>query len=112
MGETPFIDARLPAATIKTCEDSLVLLIPRQQLAAKLQQDVGFASRFYQVIATLLSNRLHGMFSRVGYGKRLYSNGQPLNQNVEYEDELDLNVLDRMALAGTKFDWMLSRLGD
>lgn len=110
VGETPFIDARLPSATIKAIEDSLVLSIPRQQLAAKLQQDVGFASRFYRVIATLLSHRLQAMFSRLGYGRRVYSNGQPLDENVEYEDELDANVLDSMALAGTKFDWMLSRL--
>lgn len=110
VGETPFIDARLPAKTVKAIEDALVLSIPRQQLAAKLQQDVGFASRFYRVIATLLSNRLQGMFSRLGYGRRVYSKGQPLDENVEYEDELDFNVLDSMALAGTKFDWMLGRL--
>lgn len=110
VGETPFIDSRLPSATVKAIEDSLVLLIPRQVLAAKLQQDVGFASRFYRVIATLLSNRLHGMLSRLGYGRRVYSKGQPLDEAVEYEDELDLSVLDRMALAGTKFHWMQERL--
>lgn len=110
VGETPFIDARLPSATVKALEDSLVLSIPRQQLAAKLQQDVGFASRFYRVIATLLSNRLQGMLSRLGYGRRVYSKGQPLDEAVEYEDELDSSVLDHMALAGTRFDWMLRRL--
>ncbi|MBD1835206.1 cyclic nucleotide-binding domain-containing protein [Cyanobacteria bacterium FACHB-472] len=110
VGETPFIDARLPSATVKTLEDSIVLSIPRHQLAAKLQQDVGFASRFYRVIATLLSNRLQGMFSRLGYSRRVYSKGQPLDGGVEYEDELDSSVLDHMALAGTRFDWMLRRL--
>ncbi|GAA6623364.1 cyclic nucleotide-binding domain-containing protein [Scytonema sp. NUACC26] len=110
VGETPFIGERLPSATVRATENSLVLSIKRQQLAAKLQQDVGFASRFYRVIATLLSNRLQAMFSRLGYGRRVYSKGQPLNGNVEYEDELDSNVLDSMALAGTRFDWILSRL--
>jgi bacteriocin-type transport-associated protein len=110
VGETPFIDSRLPAATVKTLEDSLVLSIPRQELAAKLQQDVGFASRFYRVIATLLSNRFQGMVSSLGYGKRVYSRGQSLDEAVEYEDELDLSVLDRMALAGKRFDWMQERL--
>ena len=80
MGETPFIDGRLPSATVKAIEDSLVLTIPRQQLAAKLQQDIGFASRFYRVIATLLSNRLQGMYSQLGYGRRVYSKGQPLDE--------------------------------
>ena len=110
VGETPFIDARLPSGTVKAIEESLVLSIKRQQLAAKLQQDVGFASRFYRVIATLLSHRLQGMLSRLGYGRRVYTKGQSLDENVEYEDELDFNVLDGMALAGTRFDWMLSRL--
>lgn len=110
IGETPFIDGRLPSATVKAMEDSMVLSICRQQLAAKLQQDVGFASRFYRVIATLLSNRLQGMFSRLGYGRRVYSKGQPLDENVEYEDELNACVLDRVALAGKRFDWMLGGL--
>lgn len=110
LGETPFIDARLPSATVKTIEDSLVLSISRQRLAAKLQQDVGFASRFYRVIATLLANRQHEMLSRLGYSGRVASKGQPLNEAVEYEDELNFSILDEMALAGTRFDWMLRRL--
>ncbi|MEH2326469.1 MAG: cyclic nucleotide-binding domain-containing protein [Nostoc sp.] len=110
VGETSFIDARLPAATVRAIEDSLVLSIQRQRLAAKLQQDIGFASRFYRVIAILLSHRLQGMFGRLGYGRRVYSKGQPLDENVQYEEELDSSALDRMTLAGTKFDWMLSRL--
>ncbi|MHC5731296.1 MAG: cyclic nucleotide-binding domain-containing protein, partial [Nostoc sp.] len=110
IGETSFIDARLPAATVRATEDSLVLSIQRQKLAVKLQQDIGFASRFYRVIAILLSHRLQGMFGRLGYGRRVYSKGQPLDENVQYEEELDSNALDRMTLAGTKFDWMLSLL--
>ncbi|MBD2511522.1 cyclic nucleotide-binding domain-containing protein [Nostoc muscorum FACHB-395] len=110
IGETPFIDGRLPLATVKAIEDSIVLSIERQQLAAKLQQDIGFASRFYQVIATLLSQRLQGMLSQLGYGRRVYSKGLPLAKDVQYEDELNDNVLDRVALAGKRFDWMLGRL--
>lgn len=110
VGETLFIDGRLPCATVKALEDSLVLSISRQQLAAKLQQDVGFASRFYRVIATLLSNRLLLMQSRLGYGRRIYSKGQSLDENVDYEDELNTNVLDQVALAGKRFDWMQQRL--
>jgi len=112
IGETPFIDARLPEATVRAIEDALVLSIPRQKLAVKLQQDIGFASRFYRVIATLLANRFQGMLARLGYARRVYSQGQPLVDKVEYEDELDLRVLDQMALAGTRFDWMLTRLSE
>jgi bacteriocin-type transport-associated protein len=110
VGETPFIDSRLPSITIKTLEDSLVLSIPRSLLAAKLQQDVGFACRFYRAIASLLSDRLQGMLSKFGYGRRIYSKGQALNDTVEYEDELNANTLERMALAGTRFNWVLGHL--
>jgi bacteriocin-type transport-associated protein len=110
LGEAPFIDNRLPSATVKALEDSLVLSIPRSRLAAKLQLDVGFAFRFYRVIATLHSNRLQEIFCRLGYGQPVNSKNQRLNKAMEYQDELDFSVLDRMALAGTRFDWMLSRL--
>jgi len=50
------------------------------------------------------------MLSRFGYGKRVYSKGQPLDEAVEYEDELELSVLDRMAFAGKRFDWMQEHL--
>lgn len=110
MGETPFIDGRLPSMTVKAMEDSVVLSISRQQLAVKLQQDVGFASRFYRVIAILLSQRLQGMLSRLGYGRRVYSQGLPLAKDVEYEDELNDSVLDRVAIAGRRLDWMLEQL--
>ncbi|HAA33500.1 MAG TPA: cyclic nucleotide-binding protein [Cyanobacteria bacterium UBA8553] len=110
MGETPFIDDRLPSATVKALEDSLVLSIHRSRLVAKLQLDVGFASRFYRVIATLHSNKLQEIFRRLGYSQPVDRKNQPLDKAIEYEDELDFSVLDRMALAGTRFDWMLSRL--
>lgn len=110
VGEAPFIDSQLPTATVRAIVDSFVLSIPRQQLAAKLQQDLGFASRFYRVIATLLSNRLQEMLGQLGYGRRVYSQGQPLDEKVEYEDELESNLLDRMAIAGTRFNWMLGNM--
>ena len=108
--EMPFVDEHLPTTTVKAFEDSLVLMIPRQQLAIKLQQDVIFASHFYRMIAIILSDRLRDIVSRVGYGRRVYFEGQTLGEDVEYEDELDLTVLDHAALAGARFDWMLQRL--
>ncbi|MBD2730567.1 cyclic nucleotide-binding domain-containing protein [Nostoc sp. FACHB-892] len=110
IGETPFIDGRLPSATVKAIEDSLVLSISRQQMAAKLQQDVGFASRFYRAITILLSQRLQATLSQLGYGKRVYSQGLSLAENLEYEDELNDSVLDSVAIAGKKFNWMLEKL--
>lgn len=110
LGETPFIDGRLPSATFKTIEDSTVLSIARQQLSVKLQQDFGFASRFYRAIATLLSSRLQGLHSRLGYGRRVYSTGMSLDANIEYMEELNTINLDQIILAGKRFDWMVGHL--
>jgi bacteriocin-type transport-associated protein len=110
VGEMPFVDEHLPATTVKALENSLVLMIPQQQLAVKLQQDVVFASHFYRTIAILLSDRLQDLASRLGYGRRVYDESQTLDEDAQYEDELDLNVLDHLALAGARFDWMVRRL--
>ncbi|UBF30470.1 cyclic nucleotide-binding domain-containing protein (plasmid) [Kovacikia minuta CCNUW1] len=111
VGETPFLNAHLPPATIIALQDSLVLAIPRSQLAIKLQQDVGFAARFYRVLATLLSNRLQGLLSQLGYVGQTNHHHPSSNGSVASEDELNFSILDQMSFAGTRFDWMLKRLG-
>jgi bacteriocin-type transport-associated protein len=110
VGETAFVGAGTALNTVKALENSLVLSIPRQQLKVKLEQDVRFAARFYRAIAALLSDRLRSLITRIGYGRRTYSTGQLLDKEIEYEDEIDLSVMDQMSLAGTRFKWMLSRL--
>ncbi len=110
VGEMHFVDARPPATTVKALKDSLVLMIPRQDLNVKLEQDVIFASHFYRVLGILIADRLRGMASRLGYGRRVYSSDQTLNNEVKYADELDFKTLDSLTLAGNRFNWMLMRL--
>jgi bacteriocin-type transport-associated protein len=110
IGETALIDARLPAYTFKTLENSQVLAVKKQQLLVKLQQNPAMGSRLYRVIAMLLAARLQGLINRLGYGRSPYQVGRRLSQDVKYEDEIDLNVMDNLFLGGTRFDWMLKRL--
>jgi bacteriocin-type transport-associated protein len=110
VGETPFLEATPPAVTVKAVEDSLVLSIPRSRLAAKLLSDVGFASRFYRVLAMLLADKQQGIISRLGYGRLTYSSGQSLDEAMVYQDELSSGFLAQVTLAGTKFDWMLKQV--
>jgi bacteriocin-type transport-associated protein len=105
VGEMSFIDARLPSATVTAAEDSVVLAVPRAELSRKLEQDPAFAARFYRAVAMFLSHRLRATVGRLGYGK-----GQGLDEEAEYEDELDPNVLDSVHLAGSRFDRVLERL--
>ncbi len=110
VGETAFVGAGTAPNTVKALENSLVLSISRQQLKIKLEQDMKFAARFYRAIAALLSDRLRSLITRIGYGRRTYSTSQLLDEDIEYEDELDLSVMDQISLAGTRFKWVLSRL--
>jgi bacteriocin-type transport-associated protein len=110
IGEAPFIDGRLPYTTVTATENSLVLSLARPLLIAKLQQDAGFAARFYRAIATLLADKLQGIISRLSVGRRTYIQGQSLDDQIQYEDELDVDTLEQMSLAATRFDWMLGQL--
>jgi CRP-like cAMP-binding protein len=99
-----FADARPPSATVQAVETSLVLSIPRQLLIEKLQEDQGFASRFYRAIAIFLSTRLRGTVRYLGYAK-----GQLLSEDHNAED-LSPEMIDNVPLAKARFDWLLRRL--
>jgi bacteriocin-type transport-associated protein len=110
IGEAIALDNPISTATVRALENSILLRIPQQQLLLKLQQDVGAAARFYRVESMLLSSRLQGLISRLGYGRTRYEPGQSLDPAANYEDELDLDMMDNLTLGGARFDWMLKRL--
>lgn len=105
LGELSFLDSRPPAATVTAGEAVSVLSIPRERLTAKLEEDVGFASRFYRALGVFLASRLRKSQQRLGY-----ESDKILDDDLEHEDELDPELLDHLALAGARFDWMLKRL--
>ena len=110
IGEMPFGDTRLASTSVGAVEDSLVLAIPGRSLKVKLQQDLGWAARFEEVVATLAAERFRDTINRLGYGRGFYSSGQTLEESFSYEDELNLDSLDKLNLAGSRFKWMLNRL--
>ncbi|WNZ43927.1 cyclic nucleotide-binding domain-containing protein [Leptolyngbya boryana CZ1] len=109
-GETALLTTRLSNYTIQAIEPSTLLVLSTQQMALKLQQDPAMASRFYRVLSILLSQRLEGLISRLGYGQNTYQAGALLSESVRYEDEIDLELLDGLTLGGARFDWMLRQL--
>ena len=100
VGEISFIDNRPPLATVKAIEKSLILEISRLNLTAKLQKDLGFASRFYHAISLFLSDRMRGTVVRLGYGIDLE------REEIE-EEELNPSVRDKLELAEVKFKWLI-----
>ncbi len=101
VGEISFVDARPPTATVKAVENTLVWAIPRSKLAAKLLQDVEFASHFYHAIAVFLSDRLRDTVGRLGYDK---------GGADENESDVNPHIVDNLDLAKARLAWLLNRL--
>lgn len=110
VGEAIALGNPISTVTITALENSILLRIPQQQLLLKLQQDIGAAARFYRVESMLISSRLQGLISRLGYGRSPYQPGESLAASADYEDELDFATMDNLTLGGARFDWMLKRL--
>ena len=110
-GIISFLDFQPLPVTIRAVKESLVFAVPRQQLVAKLQQDVGFASRFYRVIAVQISELLQALMEHLGCDRQAYSQVQGMDEAIEYDDELDLDSLHQVSQGAAKFNWMLKRLG-
>lgn len=105
VGEMSLVDQGLPSATVRALEDSRVLAIARQDLEEKLLADVGFAGRFHRALAVFLSDRLRNTFRTMGETDAL-----SLSEDVLADHEVDPAVLDKVALAGLRFETMLRRL--
>ncbi len=103
VGEMSFVDTRPPMATVTALENSKVLELSRSILTEKLNLDTGFAARFYRALSIFLSYRMRDTVGRQGYGDAI---------DVIESDELDMNVLDNLDLAGTRFETILRRLNE
>lgn len=102
VGEISFLDTRPPLATVKAVEESHLLAIPRMQLAGKLQQDMGFASRFYKGISLCLSDRMRGTVRLLEYGRDLEE-----SMIEQQQEDINPSVLENWALAQAKFNWLM-----
>ena len=105
LGELSYLDSRPPSATVTAEQPSELLSISRADLTAKLEQDSQFAARFYKALGVFLASRLRKSQQRLGY-----DSNKILDDDVDHEDELDPDLLENVALAGARFDWMLKRL--
>lgn len=110
VGEMSFVESGNASASIKCAENSLVLAVPQGLLREKFKVDRGFATRFYRAISLVLIDRLREGLIQRGFGQKAYNQDQQLEDDLEYEDEIPLDVLEATLLAGTRFKWMMNRL--
>ena len=96
MGEMSFVDSAPPSATVQALETSMVLDIPRRRLNKRLAEDAGFAGRFYRALAMFLADRLRT--TTVG------------GAATDSQDELAVEAMDSIGMAGARFDWIQKRL--
>ena len=105
VGEISYLDSRPPLTSVAATEEASVFEISRDELSSKLQRDDGFASRFYHAIGTFLAVRLRENTASLGY-----ADGQVSSEELEAMDELPEELMEQVSLAGTRFNWILSKL--
>ncbi|MEO0532731.1 MAG: cyclic nucleotide-binding domain-containing protein [Cyanobacteria bacterium P01_A01_bin.123] len=113
-GIISFLDSRPMPVTIRSLGDSLVFTIPRSAMTVKLQTDMGFASRFYRVIAVQISELLQTVMEQLVGGSTATqgsNGGVQAMSNVMDDDELDLDDLQQVSQGAARFNWMLEQLG-
>lgn len=105
LGEMSFVDDSPPTATVRTVEDSVLFVLPKSDLAHKLETDRDFAARFYKGIAISLSYRLRESMEKSGPSQRQSTGG-----DIDELEELDPALLDSVYLAGMRFDRIVRRM--
>lgn len=98
IGEMSFLDISPATTTFIALKNSLVFEISSHKLRQKLQQDIGFAARFYRAIAILLTQRfehLVALYLRNRLGKL-----KPLQDIPLLFGEFNDSDLDWMVYSG------------
>ncbi|NER02077.1 MAG: cyclic nucleotide-binding domain-containing protein [Okeania sp. SIO3C4] len=103
LGEMSFVDGRLPSATVKAIENTLILSISKQKLNEKLEEDVLFSLRFYRAITKFLSTRLRGTVTRFSEHQDLLYKNSYGNNNTE-------TLVDNSAVDQSRFEVLMERL--
>ena len=108
VGEISFLDSRPPTASVIAVENTYVLAFPREVMLAKLDEDTGFAARFYRGIGVMLADRLQSTTGQLGYLMPRARNVVPIEDK---NDELDDTWTEQISYAASRFDRLLRTIG-
>ena len=87
-----YVNEDPPSATVKSLSECIVHSISREKINEKINNDPEFGMRFYKALATMLSDRL-----------------RHAQDGPEASGELDSAVLDKLHLAGARFERILKK---
>jgi len=100
VGEMSFVDSSPPSASVTAETATIVLAIPKDDIEEKILDEPLFGLRFFRALALFLADRLRNTTkSRQAQN----SKGQLGAAEVD-ADELDEKLMDKLAVAGDRFD--------
>lgn len=108
IGITQFLGLGANPYTMQASTDSLMLSIPIPLLNKKLRDDLGFAARFYRALASLTMERTYQILIYLRDDQMDTAETDLFDLNTE--DELNIDALQRMSVARAKFNWLLQYL--
>lgn len=105
IGEISYVDERRTSAQVSAKTTVLLAHLGYQVLSDKLQSDLGFASRFYRGVASVLAFRL-----RKNLQATITPKSNVMASHEEYAGEIDSTDLDTTAKSGARLAFMLKAL--
>ena len=104
IGEMSLVDPARTTAAVRAGEGAVSLRLPNTLLREKLEADAPFAARFYRALSVFMSDRIRHTTRRFGYGSAAPDPSKPQLEEINEE------LVDKLYLAGARFDRMLKRL--
>ena len=105
VGEVSFVDQRNTVARVIALGELTVAVVYENVLRDWVRKDTGFASRFYLGVARTLAYRL-----RLNMQVALSKNANVFASEKEFSNQIDVEDLDAMTVAGTRLAYLLKRL--
>jgi CRP/FNR family transcriptional regulator, cyclic AMP receptor protein len=102
VGEMSLVDPAPTSVSVEAASDAILLRIPNALVREKLASDLGFSSRFYRALCVFLTDRVRRTTEHVGQ--------RPTAEDINARDELNEDLLDKVHLAGARFERMLKQL--
>lgn len=107
LGEMSFLDSRPTSATVSAIGDAVVLEVPTEEIRWQLEDEPGFASRFYRALALVLSGKMRS-FTLVGAVDG-DENAMKTLEDEDDESQLSPEILGAIHLAGSRFERLLRK---